>query len=397
MAKPFAGIRILDFTRFVAGPFGTWQFALLGADVIKIEPQEGDDTRQSPLSAEWAQRKLSPGFMAISTNKRSITLDLKKPEAIAAVKRLVEQADIVWENFRPGVMERLGLGYEVLSAINPMLIYCGVSGFGNTGPMRETATFDGRIQAMSGLMSLTGDPAGGPMRAGLALADISAGITGAFAVSSALYQRTHTGKGQFVDVAMFDSMLNLMAMQVADYTVTGHQQGQFGNSSTSRKPTADRFRCGNGFLVLAVLTEKQFGSLMRAIGRPEALTDPRFATWASRTEHREALRAVIESGMAEGTPEAWAQRLNDADVPCGSILSIAQAAEHPQLAHRGVLQEVPTPFGTLRLPGAGFMMAHDGPGIDRHPPSLGEHSDEILAQVGYSADEIAALRAGGVI
>ncbi len=397
MTKPFAGVRILDFTRYLAGPFGTWQFALAGADVIKIEPREGDDIRQGALAPEWGERGLAPGFMAISTNKRSLTLDLKKPEAIEIVKHLVRDADIVWENFRGGVMKRLGLGYEVLSQINPKLIYCGVSGFGATGPFAETATFDGRIQAMSGLMTLNGDPSGGPMRAGFALADVGAGITGAFAVASALYQRTHTGKGQFVDVAMFDSLLNLMALQVADYTVAGHHQAQFGNGSTSRKPTADRFKVGDGYLVLAVLTDKQFFSLLRAIGREDQVNDPRWKDWASRTEHKAALREIIETAMAKGTPSEWSERLNAADVPCGDILTIAQATQHPQLAHRHVLQDVDTPYGKVRLPSAGFDLAHGRPSIDRPPPTLGQHTDEILSQAGYSAEQIAAFHASGVV
>ena len=195
VSKPFAGIRILDFTRYLAGPYGTYQLGLLGADVVKIESRDGDETRSQLISKEWADRKMPPGFLAVNGNKRSITLDLRKPEAVEIVKRLVATADVVWENFRPGVMDKLGLGYETLSALNPQLIYCAVSGFGHTGPEKTTAAFDGKLQAMSGIMSITGEPAGGPMRAGFAICDTIGGITAALAVSSALYQRTHTGRG----------------------------------------------------------------------------------------------------------------------------------------------------------------------------------------------------------
>ena len=210
MSKPFTGVRILDFTRYLAGPYGTYQLALLGADVIKLESHEGDESRHLLISKEWADRKMASSFLAVNANKRSITLDLRKQGAVDIVKRLVTTADVVWENFRPGVMERLGLGYDALAAINPRLIYCAVSGFGHTGPERTTAAFDGKLQAMSGIMSITGDPAGGPMRAGFALCDSFGGMTAALAVSSALYQRTHTGRGQFVDVAMLDAALALI-------------------------------------------------------------------------------------------------------------------------------------------------------------------------------------------
>ena len=276
MSKPFAGIRILDFTRYLAGPYGTYQLGLLGADVVKIESRDGDETRSQLISKEWADRKMPPGFLAVNGNKRSITLDLRKPEAVDIVKRLVATADVVWENFRPGVMDKLGLGYEALSAINPRLIYCAVSGFGHTGPEKTTAAFDGKLQAMSGIMSITGEPAGGPMRAGFAICDTIGGITAALAVSSAIYQRTHTGRGQFVDVAMLDAALAFIPGPVSEYTVAGIEQKQIGNGSVSRKPTANRFRAKGGYIVLAVLTEKQFQSLMKTIGRPDALMDPRF-------------------------------------------------------------------------------------------------------------------------
>src|SRR5437867_2332735 len=229
VSKPFAGVRILDFTRYLAGPYGTYQLALLGADVVKIESHEGDESRHLLVSKQWADRKMASSFLAVNANKRSITLDLRKPAAVEVVKRLATRADVVWENFRPGVMDRLGLGYKTLAAINPRLIYCAVSGFGHTGPERTTAAFDGKLQAMSGIMSITGEPAGGPMRAGFAICDTIGGMTAALAVSSALYQRTHTGRGQFVDVAMLDAALAFIPGPVSEYTVAGIEQRQIGN------------------------------------------------------------------------------------------------------------------------------------------------------------------------
>jgi len=395
--KPFAGVRVLDFTRYLAGPYGTYQLALMGADVVKIETREGDETRSLLVDKAWAERKMAPSFLAVNGNKRSITLDLRRPAAVEVVKRLVVGADVVWENFRPGVMDRLGLGYEALSALNQRLIYCAVSGFGQTGPERTTAAFDGKLQAMSGLMSITGEPAGGPMRAGFALCDTIGGLTAALAVASALYQRTHTGRGQLVDVAMLDAALAFIPGPVSEYTVTGIAPRQIGNGSVSRKPTAHRFRARDGYIVLAVLTEKQFGSLMRALGRADALDDPRFTDWPARTENVAALREVIEAALATDDARSWEARLTAADVPCGSIWTIDEVAHHPQLEHRDVLQTVDTRYGPMRLVGAGFRLAHGSPGLDREPPTLGEHTDEILKEAGYVAEEIEQLRRDAVI
>jgi crotonobetainyl-CoA:carnitine CoA-transferase CaiB-like acyl-CoA transferase len=397
MSKPFAGVRILDFTRYLAGPYGTYQLGLLGADVVKIESREGDESRSQLVGKEWAERKLPPSFLAVNGNKRSITLDLRRPEAVEVVKRLTAEADVVWENFRPGVMDKLGLGYDVLSAINPRLIYCAVSGFGHTGPERTTAAFDGKLQAMSGIMSITGEPAGGPMRAGFAICDTIGGMTAALAVSSALYQRTHTGRGQFVDVAMLDAALAFIPGPVSEYTVAGIEQKQIGNGSVSRKPTANRFRARDGYIVLAVLTEKQFASLMRTIGRADALDDPRFKDWAARTEHVAALREVIEGALATDDPKTWEARLTAADVPCACIWTIDEIVKHPQLESRDVLQTVGSRFGPITLVGAGFRLAHGSPSIDRAPPMLGEHTDEVLGAAGYSPEEIARLRRAGVV
>jgi crotonobetainyl-CoA:carnitine CoA-transferase CaiB-like acyl-CoA transferase len=388
VSKPFAGVRILDFTRYLAGPYGTYQLGLLGADVIKIESREGDDTRGQLADRTWAERKMAPSFLAVNGNKRSLTLDLRKPEAIAIVKKLVAGADVVWENFRGGVMDRLGLGYEALSAINPRLIYCGVSGFGRNGPEATTAAFDGKLQAMSGIMSITGTPENGPTRAGFAICDTIGGVTAAFAVASALFQRTHTGRGQLVDVAMLDAALAFLPGPVSEYTVAGLEAKQIGNGSVSRKPTAARFCAKGGYLVLAVLTEKQFVGLMKTLGRADALADPRFKDWPARTANEPALREIIEAALASDDPKTWEERLTAADVPCGSIWKIHEIVEHPQLKHRDVLQTIDSRYGPMRLVGAGFRYEHGSPSIDREPPLIGEHTDEILKDAGYSAEDI---------
>ena len=396
MTKPFAGIRILDFTRYVAGPFGTYQFALLGAEVIKIEPKSGDDMRRSEFSKEWADKGLGPSFLGINSNKRSLTLDLQKPKAIEIVKRLAKTADIVWENFRPGIMDRFGIGYEALKAINPKLIYCAVSGFGQNGPERGTAAFDGKLQAMSGIMSITGHEDKGPTRAGFALCDTIGGMTAAFAVSSALYQRTHTGIGQFVDVAMLDAALSFLSGQVAEHTVTGHKHRQYGNLSSTGKATGNRFKAGEGDLMLAVMTERQYENLMRGLGREDALADPRFKDWPSRSRNEPALRAVIEGALAGDSAKNWERRLTKLDVPCAGIWAISEIVHHPQLEHRDVIQHVASDYGELTLVGSGFRLAHGGGSIDRPPPRIGEHNAAILAEAGYDTAEIAALRDEGV-
>ncbi len=397
MTKPFAGIRILDFTRYVAGPFGTYQLALLGADVVKIEPKAGEEMRHSQLSKEWTAKGLGPSFLGINSNKRSLTLDLQKPKAAEIVRRLAKDADVVWENFRPGIMDRFGLGYEALKALNPRLIYCAVSGFGQNGPERGTAAFDGKLQAMSGIMSITGHEDKGPTRAGFALCDTIGGMTAAFAVSSALYQRTVTGEGQFVDVSMLDAALSFLSGQVAEYTVAGHIHRQYGNLSTTGKPTGSRFKCGEGDLQLAVMTDRQFTGLMKGIAREDTLADPRFADWPARIKNEAALRVIIEGALAGDSAKSWEKRLTALDVPCAGIWKISEIVHHPQLAHRDVLQKVQSEEGELTLVGSGFRLAHGGGGIDRPPPRIGQHNAEILAEAGYDESEIAAMTDEGVV
>ena len=397
MTRPFEGVKILDFTQVLAGPYASYQLALLGADVIKVERREGEDMRRNPLSPEWADRGLAPSFQAINGNKRSLTLDLQKQEAVTIVRQLAADADVVMENFRPGVMDKLGIGYAALSAINPRLIYCAISGFGQTGPERLGAGYDGKIQAMSGILAITGHADTGPTRAGFAVCDVLSGATAAFGVSSALFQRSHTGKGQMVDVSMLEATLAFLSGPVADYTVAGHSQQQSGNQAVSRRPTANLFKAGEGYLLLAVNNEKQYRSLMAALGRAGALEDPRFADWSARQQNEPALRAIIEQALAQKDPREWEKILDAAGAPCASIWKVEEVIDHPQLSARGAVQEIDTPYGRLRFAGSGFQLAHGGGRLDSMAPQLGAHTDEVLASLGYDADAIADLRARDVV
>jgi crotonobetainyl-CoA:carnitine CoA-transferase CaiB-like acyl-CoA transferase len=397
VTRPFEGVQILDFTQVLAGPFASYQLALLGADVIKVERREGEDMRRTPLSREWAERGLAPGWQAINGNKRSLTLDLSRPEAIAIVRQLAATADVVMENFRPGVMDKLGIGYAALSAINPRLIYCAISGFGQTGPERLAPGYDGKIQAMSGIMAITGHEETGPTRAGFAVCDVLSGATAAFGVSSALFQRDRTGKGQLVDVSMLEATLAFLSGQVADYSVAGHRQQLSGNQAVSRRATANLFRAGEGYLLLAVNTEQQYRALMTALGRADVLQDARFADWFARQENEPALRAIIEGALAGKGAREWENILEAAGAPCASIWRVEEIIDHPQVAARGAIQEIDTAYGRLRFAGSGFRLAHGGGRLDRMAPALGADTDAVLASLGYDRDAIADLHAREIV
>jgi crotonobetainyl-CoA:carnitine CoA-transferase CaiB-like acyl-CoA transferase len=397
MSKPFTGVKILDFTRVLAGPYGSYQLALLGADVIKVESREGDDMRFGNRANDWEKRGLAAPWVAVNAGKRSITLDLKQPKAIEAIKRMVPKVDVVMENFRPGVMDKLGIGYETLKAINPKLIYCAVSGFGQVGPERATAAFDGMIQAMSGLMSITGFPANGPTRVGFAGADVMSGATAALGVASALFQRTHTGKGQLVDVAMIDAVMGYLAQQFTEHLMTGRVHEQAANLSVTRKPTGNLFKTKDGWMVLAVMTDPQFQRLMKVLGCEAALADPRFADWPKRIDNNKALHEIIEAAMKKETSAVWAERFAKADVPAGRVLSIPETTKLDLMKHRTVLQTVETEHGPIQVVGSGFRLEHGGGSVDRPPAKLGQHTDEVLGEAGYSPAEIAELRAAKVV
>jgi crotonobetainyl-CoA:carnitine CoA-transferase CaiB-like acyl-CoA transferase len=309
----------------------------------------------------------------------------------------VAEADVVVENFRPGVMDRLGLGWEALRALDPKLIFASISGFGQTGPDRLEAGYDGRIQAASGIMAITGFPAQGPTRAGFAVCDILSGQTCAFAIAAALFQRTHTGTGQRIDVSMLDSALAFLAGQIADWTVAGHRQGLSGNQAVSRRVTANLFRAGAAHILLAVNTEAQYRALMTALGREDALADPRFADWFTRKTHEDALRAIIEDALAARPPEEWERVLNAAGAPCACVRSIEEAIAQPQVAARARIREVETPHGAFGFMTNGFTLAHGDAALHRAAPTLGEDTAAILAELGYDAAAQARLRAAAVI
>jgi crotonobetainyl-CoA:carnitine CoA-transferase CaiB-like acyl-CoA transferase len=388
MTQPFTGIRILDFTQVFAGPYASYQLALLGADVIKVEKPDGEELRLNNGKIGPKGDQTSPMFMAANGNKRGICLDLKDPKAIAAVKRLAANVDVVMENFRPGVMDRLGIGWDELSQINPRLIYAAVSGFGREGPDAKTPAYDGKIQAISGIMSVTGYPENGPTRAGFAVVDAAAGMTAAFAVASALFQRQTTGKGQLVDVSMLDSALSFLSPAVADWTFTGYRPVQSGNMAVSRRTTADLFRAADTHFLLACNTDGQYETLARVLERPDLLSDPRFADWDKREENATDLRALLNTVFATATAAEWDERLNKAGCPCSRIWTIPEVVEHPQHAWRPSGMQV---VDGLKLMGAGFALAHGGPKLDRLPPAPGEHTASVLRAAGFSEAEIAAL------
>ena len=395
--KPFSGVKVLDFTRVLAGPYGTYQLALLGADVIKIESREGDDMRFGSRANDWEKRGLAAPWVSVNAGKRSITMDLKQPKAIEVIKRMVPKVDVVMENFRPGVMDKLGIGYETLKAINPKLIYCAVSGFGQVGPARATAAFDGMIQAMSGLMSITGFPSNGPTRVGFAGADVMSGATAALGVASALFQRTHTGKGQLVDVAMIDAVMGYLAQQFTEHIMTGRVHEQAQNLSVTRKPTGNLFKTKDAWMVLAVMTDPQFQRLMKVLGCETALADPRFADWPKRIDNNKALHEIIEAAMKKETSATWAERFAKADVPAGRVLSIPETAQLDLMKHRTVLQTVETEHGPIKVVGSGFRLEHGGGSVDRPPAKLGQHTDEVLGEAGYSSAEIQEMRVAKVV
>ncbi|WP_150956846.1 CaiB/BaiF CoA transferase family protein [Microbacterium testaceum] len=398
VSGPLTGVTVLDLTNVLAGPYAAYQLALMGADVIKVEtPDGGDLARRLGTSAELNAQLLGISFLAQNAQKRSITLNLKTPGGAEALRRLIATADVLVENFRPGVLERLGFGWDALRALNSRLILCQVSGFGQTGPMRTKPAYDQIIQGYSGMMSVTGTDETGPLRAGFPLADTIGGLAAAFAISSALAGRARTGVGTVIDVSMLETAVTAMGWVVSNLLVDGHEPRPLGNDNGTAAPSG-AFATGDGMLNIAANKQEQFQLLCALVGRPDLVADGRFAERESRKTHRAALTAELETALAARPAAEWEDVLSSAGVPAAAVLRVDEMLRSPQIRERGLVHELPFPGGgdePLRVLGNGIRI--DGaPSAPRTaPPLLGEHTDEILAGLGYSADDIAALHEEG--
>jgi len=390
--RPLDGVRILDFTRVLAGPLATALLADLGAEVIKIEPPQGDDYRAiGPM-----KNGQSALFTVMNRNKKSLVLDLKQPEAVQLVQQLAAQADVVVENFRPGVAERLGIGPEALRRLHPKLVYVSVSGFGQTGPLAHRPAYDIVVQAMSGLMEATGDPDGPPTLVGEAVSDVVAGLFASWATLAALLQTQRTGCGQHVDVAMFDTTLAFLATSMARYLFTGRPARRVGNRHPLSAPFGV-YRAQDGHFALAVLNGKLFEALAGAMGRPALARDARFASDESRSAHEPVLRQAIEAWAGTQSVAQAVAALEAAGVPAAPIWNIAQALESPQAAARELLRPVDDDrLPGLRLPTQPVRFGGAAPNRAVRAPALGEHTDDLLATLlGCGAQRLAGLRAAG--
>ena len=405
--KALEHLRVLDLTRVLAGPWCTQLLADLGADVIKVErPGSGDDTRAwgPPYLKDAAGRDTTEAAYYLSANrgKRSVTIDIGKADGQQLVRRLAAAADIVVENYKVGQLAKYGLDYARLAADNPRLIYCSITGFGQDGPYKDRAGYDFIIQAMGGFMSITGErddlPGGGPQKAGVAVSDLMTGMYATVAILAAVAQRERSGHGQYIDMALFDTMIAMLANMNMNYLTTGRAPGRAGNAHQNIVPY-QVFAAADGHVVIAVGNDGQYAKFCEIAGRPDLAADPRFTKNAERVRNRAVLVPLLEAIVRERPAAFWAEKLEAAGVPCGPINSIAQAFADPQAVARGLRIDLPHPTaGSVPLVGMPIRMSASSPNYERPPPLLGEHTDEVLREVaGLDADEIAALRSRGVL
>jgi crotonobetainyl-CoA:carnitine CoA-transferase CaiB-like acyl-CoA transferase len=384
------GVRVIDLSRVIAGPWCGALLSDLGADVVKVEDTgAGDESRTWPPYKDGE----AAAYLLFNRNKRAMTLDLKTPEGVEVVKSLARGADVVIENFRTGTMEGFGLGYDTLAAENPRLIYCSVSAFGRTGPRKDSPGYEALMQAFSGIMSITGEPGGQPVRAGVSFLDLSTGILCALGVSAALLQRQATGLGQRVDGSLLETAVSLLAFHAEGYLLTGALPRALGSGHPSLSPYRN-FKCRDGqWIFIAAANDRFWGKLARAIGLEAMAVDPRFAKNQERVKNRAELEDVLERTIAQHDREPLLKRLEEADVPATPVNTVDQVMNDPQTAERGIVQRVRhTKLGEIPVVGTPLRFSRMSPGVRRAAPLRGEHTDEILAEAGYSAERIQTLR-----
>lgn len=385
-------------TNVLAGPFATVHLALLGAEVIKIEnPKDGDLARKLGNVPELNKKLMGTSFLAQNANKKSFTLNLKGDKAKEIFRKLIKTSDVLVENFRPGVMERLGLSYKTLSEINPKLVYCAISGFGQTGPDAFKPAYDQIIQGLSGVMAINGDESLNPLRCGFPVCDTVGGLNAAFAIMSALYYRERSGGGQFIDVSMLDSIMPLMGWVAANLLIGGKHPVLMGNDNFTAAPSGT-FKTKDGYINIAANKQEQWEDLTDVIGLPELKEDSRFKERDTRKANRKLLTPLIEKKLCEKETVYWAEALNAKGIPSGEILSLNEALNSPQIKHRETIQTVEAPeIGELKLFNLTAKFSKTPASIDAPPPKLSEHTNDILNELGYSSEEIKKLKEENVV
>ena len=394
MAAALDKIKVVDLTRTLAGPFCTMLMGDMGADVVKIEePAAGDETRKwTPfVNGESTQ------FLTFNRNKRSLAIDLKAPEGLKIVKDLAADADVVIESFRAGTLERLGLGYEEIKKINPGVVYCSISGYGRTGPMADMPGYDLLIQAYSGLMSLTGDPDGSPLRIGFSLVDLFTGMMAYGTILTALRQKDQTGKGQWVEAALLDGQVAALSYHATGFMGTGVEPTRMGSGHPSLVPY-QAFTSSNGQFIIGCANQGLWERMARAIGQDQMLDDPRYTTNTDRVDHRAECIGELNAVFGQNTTDHWVDLIVEAGVPCGPINTVSDVVSNPQVLARNMIAEVEHPnIPNLKFPNSPLKLTDSPATIRRVPPLLGQHNDEVLEEAGYSAEKIADLKERGVI
>jgi len=396
--KLLEGIRVLDLTNVLAGPFATLHLALCGAEVIKIEnPVDGDLARKLGIVSEYNKKLMGTSFLAQNANKKSLTLNMKFEEGKEIFRKLIVDADIVVENFRPGVMARLGFSYEKLCEINPKIIYCAISGFGQTGPDASKPAYDQIIQGLSGVMAVNGDERLNPLRAGFPVCDTVGGVNAAFAIMGALYFREKTGKGQFIDIAMIDSIMPYMGWVAANLLIGGEQPVLMGNDNFTAAPSGV-FITKDGYINIAANKQEQWHDLCDVLEVQELKEDLRFKERDTRKKNRKELTPILEEKLKQKETSYWVDSLNSKGIPSGEILSLEAALTQPQIKHRKTLKTINTPgIGDLPLFNLTAKFDKTTAEVETPPPSLGQHTEELLRQIGFSTDVIKSYKEKGII